>query len=144
MHMGSLFKRKKKNGQESPVFQMKYQRWDPVQKDWSDWVYESTGTMNEREAQAKLHEIELREERRMRGLEAAVLPTTLGKALTGFLDETQEWDEHIPEKNRTGTHPVLGSSIEGTAWWIRQVDFAADVYRCLATWTSRGSCCRSR
>lgn len=128
--MGSLFKRKKKNGETRPIFQMKYKRWDPVRQDWSDWVYESTGTASQREAEALLLEIERREERRKRGLEAAIVPMRIGKALTGFLDETQEWDEEIPERNRQGTHPVLGSPVEGTAWWIRQVDFAADVFRC--------------
>jgi integrase len=127
--MGNLFKRKK-NGKESPTWQMRYRVWDNMAGDWGHYRYESTNTTIEREAANLLLERERREERRKNGLEACeAARIALSKAIAEFLEKTQAWDRAVPERNRAKTHPVFGTKVQGTAWWIRTLDFAGEVLR---------------
>ncbi|MEQ8272348.1 MAG: tyrosine-type recombinase/integrase [Deltaproteobacteria bacterium] len=126
--MGNVFKRTVR-GKESPVWQLRYRVWDAREGAWGKEKFESAKTANRREAESLLRERELREERRRLGIEPTSASSTLGDALTGFLDETQAWDAAVPERNRVGHHPVLGIEVRGTGWWIRTLDFAGDVLR---------------
>jgi integrase len=125
--MGNLFKRKKGNG-DALTWQMRYRAWDSARGRWGDYKYESSHTANRREAEALLHERELREERIRLGVEASTARIHLGRALTTFLDDTQAWDRDVPERNRAVRHPVLGIEVKGTAWWTRTVELAGEVF----------------
>jgi integrase len=126
--MGNLFKRKKDKS-DSLIWQMRYRVWDAGRSQWGEYKYESAHTANRREAESLLHERELREERTRMGVEAAIARTRIGRALTAFLDETQAWDRDVPERNRTGVHPVLEIEVKGTSWWVRTVEFAGEAFR---------------
>jgi integrase len=128
--MGNLFRRKDKEGKESPIWRMKYRVWDPQAGNWGQYKFESTGTPIRREAESLLLERERYEERKRAGLEIVSSPTIgLREALSEFLDSTQVFDREIPEKNRKTIHPFAGVEVQGTGWWIRTIDFAIDLDR---------------
>lgn len=126
--MGSLFQRKL-GGSTSPVWQMRYRVRDGRASKWGAIKYESTHTVNRREAESLLRERELLEERKRVGVELAIEAVSLGKAISEFLDSTQVFDREVPERNRRTVHPVLGIVVKGTSWWTRTVELAGEVLR---------------
>lgn len=129
--MGFLFQRRRAGGKSSPIWSARYRPWDPRARDWGRQREVSLKTRNKKEAERRLAEIEDREQRRSRGLEACVVDDAkLSSALTEFLDSTHVVDD-LTDRNRRVVHPLLGIEVMGTAWWIRTLDFARDVARFL-------------
>src|SRR5688572_11793133 len=97
--MGTLYRRKKDNGERALIWRMKYRAWDSRAKAWGNYKFESSGTTVKQEAKRILEERELEEERKSLGLVVGREDKTLRDALVEFLEQTKAYDREFPERN---------------------------------------------